>query len=376
MPVSLRVHSWYSLLEGVSSLDTLLDRAVACGQTALALTDTNNLYGLVAFAEKAARRGVRPIFGAHLRHGSSHGVALIGERPGYRNLCRVLSRLHLDCRPGEPSGASSPKGPARLAGPTQDTSLPDLLAEHGDGLHVLTADVGLAERLRPAFGPRLWLEVVRPAAPGRSEKELLEHGRRHGLRLVASTAAHFARPSEYPTYRLATVVRRGSLVERLPARLAVTPEHCLVDEGELRRRFRDLPEAVRNTDLLAEQLRSDVLPCDVVLPPPHLPRGLEEVSYLRRLCERGLRRRDLGDDLKARERLREEMTLIESAGLSGYFLVVRDIARHARRRGHSMALRGSAGNSLVCYLLGITDVNQLRLGLTLERLLHPVRARL
>src|SRR5207245_8129549 len=94
---------------------------------------------------------------------------------------------------------------------------------------------------------------------------------------------------------------------------------------------------------------------------------------LRRLCERGLRRRELGDSLAARQRLREELAVIESAGLAGYFLVVRDIARYARRRHHSMALRGSAGNSLVCYLLEITDVDPLRFHLPLERFLHPGR---
>src|SRR5262249_37803387 len=91
------------------------------------------------------------------------------------------------------------------------------------------------------------------------------------------------------------------------------------------------------------------------------------------LCERGLRQRDLANPLEARRRLREELDVIEAAGLSGYFLVVRDVANHARRKGHSMALRGSAGNSLVCYLLRITDVDPLRFGLPLERFLHPGR---
>src|SRR5207302_2287878 len=95
--------------------------------------------------------------------------------------------------------------------------------------------------------------------------------------------------------------------------------------------------------------------------------------YLRLLCERGLRRRDLGEDLTARQRLREELAVIETGALVGYFLVVRDIARYARRQGYSMALRGSAGNSLVCFLLEITDVDPLRFDLPLERFLHPGR---
>jgi DNA-directed DNA polymerase III PolC len=353
MPTLLHVHSWYSLLEGASSPEALLRRAAACGYTALALTDTNNLYAMVGFTELAHRHGVRPLLGACLRQHRFHCVALVADRAGYRSLCRVLSRLHLD---------------------TGDTpSLVPLLRDNNEGLHVLVDDLVLAERLREAFGPRLWLEVVRPPRLPRQQQELLEHGRKLGLRPVASTAAHFATPEEYPAFRLVTAARRGMLLEQLPRQLPLTPAHHLVDRAELARRFRDLPEAVRNSDALAEQLRSDVVPCDTVLPPAKLPRGVDAVRYLRLLCERGLSRRDLVDNLDARFRLREELAVIEAAELSSYFLVVRDIARHARRKGHGMALRGSAGNSLVCFLLEITDVDPLRFRLPLERFLHPGR---
>src|SRR5215472_13207481 len=94
MPVSLHTHSWYSLLEGVTGIEALLERAAACGYGALALTDTNNLYGAVAFAEQARRQGIRPLLGACLRQHRARCVALVAERAGYRSLCRVLSRLH------------------------------------------------------------------------------------------------------------------------------------------------------------------------------------------------------------------------------------------------------------------------------------------
>jgi DNA-directed DNA polymerase III PolC len=353
MPVSLHTHSWYSLLEGASAPEALLARAAACGYTALALTDSNNLYGAVAFAEAAPRYGVRPLLGACLRSRRRRCVALVGERAGYRNLCRVLSRLHLDAA-----------GPPDLA---------ELLSACADGLHVLVEDPALAERLREAFGARLWLEVVRPPRSPEHERVLLAAGRRLGLRPVASTAAHFATADDYPAFRLAAAVRQTTLLERVPARLAVTPDHHLADAAALRRRFRDLPAALRHADALAEQLRADVLPHEVILPQPRLREGLGAGRYLRRLCERGLRRRELGDSLAARQRLREELALVEAAGLAGYFLVVRDLARYARRKGHGIALRGSAGNSLVCYLLEITDVDPLRFNLALDRFLHPGR---
>jgi DNA-directed DNA polymerase III PolC len=246
--------------------------------------------------------------------------------------------------------------------------------ENAEGLHLLLDDEVLAEKLRDAFRSRLWIEIVRPPRSPRHERELVACAQRLSLPLVASTAVHFAAPNEYHAFRLANAVRQTMLLEQLPRQLSITPEHHLVDKETFRRRFHDLPAAVRNTVLLREQLRSSVLPRTVILPPPHVPRSLDANRYLELLCERGLRRRGLGGDLAARQRLREEVTIIEATGLAGYFLIVRDIARYARRKNHSMALRGSAGNSLVCYLLEITDVNPLRFGLPMERFLHPGRA--
>src|SRR2546423_92437 len=149
MPIAPHTHSWCSLLEGASSLPALLARAAEAGYSALALTDTNNLLGIVPFVEQAPRHGVRPLPGACLRAGREHCLALIAERAGYRSLCQVISRLHL----GEPG------------------SLADLLAGSADGLHVLVDDAALAERLAPVFERRLWLELVRPrgARAGRHE---------------------------------------------------------------------------------------------------------------------------------------------------------------------------------------------------------------
>jgi DNA-directed DNA polymerase III PolC len=361
MPAALHVHSHYSLLEGASAPAALLTQAAAGGHAAVALTDTNNLLGAVAFRD--ASTGPRPLLGACLKQQRTRCIALIADRAGYRSLCRVLSLLHLQAGPPGHEATAPPR------------PLADLLCDHADGLHVLADDPALAERLAEAFGRRLWLEVVRPRPDAaRHEAGLLACGRRLGLRPVASTAAHFATPDDYAAFRVAAAVRRRTLIDRLPAVLAVTPQHHLAPVAELRRRFADLPEAVANTDALAELLSSDVLPRDVVLPAPRGTGPAEQAAELRRLCEAGLRRRDRGDDLAARRRLREELAVIEAAGLAGYFLVVREIAEHARRRRHRMALRGSAGNSLVCYLLGVTDVDPLRFGLPPERFLHPGRA--
>jgi DNA-directed DNA polymerase III PolC len=349
--IPLHVHSHYSLLEGVDSPDALLQRAAACGYPALALTDSNNLYGAVAFVEAAQRHGVRPILGSCLRLGRQRCTLLIAETAGYHNLCRVLSRLHLH----------APR------------SLPELLANNTDGLHALIDDPALAEPFAELFGSRLWLEIIRPGRSPAHERALLERGQARGLKPVASVAAHFATPDGHTLLRLLTAARQGTLLDRVPTRSPVTPAHCLAPAEELYHRFRDLPEALVNLDRLARQCRSDVLPRDLVLPASPVPKGETPLGYLRSLCEQGLARHSWTDESATRQRLARELHLITQRDLAGYFLVVHEITREARRRGFGMALRGSAGNSLVCYLLNITNVDPLHFDLPLERFLHPGR---
>src|SRR5437868_1151800 len=124
MLASLHTHSWYSMLEGVSSPAALLSRAAACGYEAVALTDTNNLCGAVPFLGAAKQHGVRALLGACLRQQRTRCVALIAEPAGWRSLCKVLTRLHL----------------------LEKVRLADVLAENAEGLHVLSDDVPLAER--------------------------------------------------------------------------------------------------------------------------------------------------------------------------------------------------------------------------------------
>src|SRR5262249_26222801 len=197
------VTAWFSLGEGTASPGLLLRRAADGGHRSMALTDVNNLYGAVAFVESAARLGVRPIVGACLRQGGERAVALAADRAGYRNLCRTISRIQM-------SQASRGREPPESVAP----DLAEALRDHDEGLHLLVDEPALAEKLCDAFRGRLWLEVIRPRDP-RHERRLLECGRRLGLKAVASTAAHLADAGEYPTYRVITAMRRGTLIDRV-----------------------------------------------------------------------------------------------------------------------------------------------------------------
>ena len=206
------------------------------------------------------------------------------------------------------------------------------------------------------------------------ERDLLACGERLQLQLVASTAAHFAMPDDYATYRVASAVRQNTLLDQLPPTLA---DHAAASSrvagrtaspfrrpARRRRQYRPSRRRCSTTRCCRASASCRRRACRANSTRP---------TFLRKLCERGLRERDLGANPAAQQRLREELAIIDAEQLATYFLTVRDIARYARHKGHSMALRGSAGNSLVCYLLYITDVDPLRFRLPFERFLYQGR---
>jgi DNA polymerase III alpha subunit len=270
-------------------------------------------------------------------------------------LCRIVSRIHQQTT----------------------TPLPKLLAENADGLHVLIDNPFVCKApLTDAFRGRLWTELLRPGGTESNERALVEAGSRYGARPVAAIGSHFAHSTSYPVYRLLTALRLAKPLDDLPGRLPAGPAHSLATPEEVYERFRDLPDALANAGRLAEICRSDVLPRGIVLPPAKLPDGQDPESYLRLLCERALTQRTVPDEPGVRRRLAEELSVISQHDLPAYFLAVHEIAAEAHRRSWPISLRGSAGSSLVCHLLGISDINPLRFGLRMERFLHSGRSEL
>jgi DNA polymerase III alpha subunit len=348
--VPLHAFSWYSLNEGVDPPARLLERAASLGYAALGLTDVNSLAGCLEFCTEAQKCAVRPILGARLRHQGQRATALIAEAGGWRSLSRIISRIRGDKPP----------------------PFTRLLCECAEGLQLLTDDERLLKPpVSDVYLNRLWVEVVRPALPQEKERALLEVGARVLARPVASLGVHFAAQPGYETYRLLTAIRQGKTLRQLAKRLSVVPAYHLADVDEVHSRFQDLPEAIANTARLADLCRADVLPRGAVLPPARVPPGQDADSYLRLLCERALPARAVADEPAAGRRLAHELQVVAQHGMAPYLLTVALIAGESRRQNWPMALHGSAGSSLVWYLLGITDVDPLKYGLRPERFLHP-----
>lgn len=371
MNVLLDVKSWYSLLEGLDPPERLVEKAVESGYQAVALTDVNSIMGLPAFVESASRLGIRSITGATLAHPRlpqcPRVIALAGAMEGYAELCALITQIK------------------RLeeSKTIDEGDFLSLLLQNSKDLRFLVEEPKWLAAFQKSHGNRTFGLVVRSQTEGVSgrakylESILLEQAMALGLKSVVSSRVTMADPKRAVVEPLLRAIRTRGIVDLTSDGLAGlgvnAMKNALCTPQALQHRFRDLPRLCQNTIDLFGDLESNVLPSKILFPTPREKWKVSGSVRLRHLCKRGMGRRGYATDAEANKRLALELGLIERLGFTGYFLVVRSIAKKARRMGMSMALRGSAGNSLVCFLLEITEVDPLRFELPLERFLHEGR---
>jgi len=355
--VHLHVHSNYSLSRGGSTGGELLERARSLGMSALALTDTNALYGALPFYTLAREMGIKPIIGAVIddpRDPKKYAVLLARSRAGYAQLCQAITDRQLQ----------------------EDFCLAKCLREHREGLFLLTPDLELAAALAGDWeAGTLFIELVH-RGDGASRallRQQVEFARRHRLPVVATNAVFFHDASRYDTHRVLVAIEKNSVLEALRPEELAHPQQYLKSEAEMRRLFRQLPEALTNAARIASAC---ALEFDLGTPMfPHfpLPEGETPYSYLSKLAFDGLRERCRPLTPEALQRLQYELSVIDQLGFSEYFLIVWDIVNYARKERIPVVGRGSAADSLVSYCLGITAVDPIAYGLYFERFLNLSR---
>ena len=401
--VHLHVHSSYSLREGALTIAKLAKLATADGQPALAITDTNNLFGALEFSEKLSKDGVQPIIGVQLavdfgdadaslaqerlRQPEPGGLVLLARNEaGYQSLMRLVTSAWIDT---EDEGYAHVKLPA--------------LAEDAAGLIALTGGMagpvdslfraGRPEAARARidslariFGDRLYVEIQRHGLDETRETERLlrDMAYRRGLPLVASNEPYFAARSDFEAHDALLCISEGATLGD-DARRRLTPEHRFKTRAEMRALFADLTEATDNSVEIA--LRCSYRP---TTRKPILPRFTTGVAEDSERAEAGELRRQAEEGLKARlsahppahdytlkdyeERLAFELDVIEKMKFPGYFLIVADFIKWAKEQGIPVGPgRGSGAGSLVAYALTITDLDPMRFGLLFERFLNPER---
>ena len=392
MYVELHCASAFSFLQGASLPETLIERAAALGYASLALLDADGVYGAPRFHKAAKQAGLKPIVGAELTigdwglgvrdrgAGSSQSPipnpqsptwslpVLVESQEGYRNLCRLITRMKM--RAG--------KGAGPLALEELDGSTRGLVAL--GGLPLLDASRygvgGLLDRLVGLFGRRnvyveLQRHLQRDGEAGNAALDAL--ARAYRVPVIATNGVRFAAPADRPLFDVLTCVRHKTALDAAGRLLARNAERYLKSPEAMAQLFSDRPEALAATASLAERLEYTMADLGYRFPTYPVPDGETETSFLRHITDAGARDRYRPYHDKACAQIARELDLIAKLDLAGYFLIVWDIVNFARQQGILVQGRGSAANSAVCYSLGITAVDPIAMDLLFERFLSEER---
>ncbi|TAK50034.1 MAG: DNA polymerase III subunit alpha [Xanthobacteraceae bacterium] len=403
--VHLHVHSSFSLLEGALTIARLAELAKADRQPALALTDTDNLFGALEFSEKMAGSGIQPIIGCALavdfgdqEAGGPRGaipappprlVLLAPSEAGYRSLMRLNSRAFLETPPHERPHLKA----AWLEGEAEHlialTGGPDGPLAAAFAVNQAALAAGRAELLARLFGDRLYVELQRHGVEAErlAEPALIDLAYARGLPLVATNEPYFATADDYEAHDALICIAEGRLIADAERR-QLTPEHRFKTRAEMAVLFADLPEALASTVEIARRCshrpttRKPILPRFTVGGSASVADAeAAEAAELQAQAEEGLAQRLAANGLAPgvseeayRERLGFELGVIGRMKYPGYFLIVADFIKWAKSQGIPVGPgRGSGAGSLVAYSLTITDLDPIRFGLLFERFLNPDR---
>jgi DNA polymerase-3 subunit alpha len=386
--VHLHVHSEYSLLDGLSSCRELAERGAELGMPAVALTDHGAMYGAVQFYKACKAAGIKPILGMEAyvaargrsdrdaqrdrRH--SHVVLLAQNNTGYRNLMSLATIAQLE---------------GFYYKPRVDK---EVLAEHNDGIIVLSG-CGSSEvvrlirdgRIDDARGVMSWYREV---FEGRYFLELQEHfipelsaanghlvtlARELDLPLVATNDVHYTRREDASIHDVLLCIQTGKTVNE-PQRMRMEGDtYYMASAEEMATLFPETPEALANTVRIAEMCEVDLEFGNYHLPIFEVPEGHDARTYLRFLCEQGLKNKYDVLTPQIKERLDYELDVIHEMGFDTYFLIVWDLCRFSHDQGIWWNVRGSGASSIVAYSLSITNLDPLKHGLIFERFLNTGR---
>ncbi|MDD5710483.1 MAG: DNA polymerase III subunit alpha [Candidatus Colwellbacteria bacterium] len=393
--VHLHTHSHYSLLDGLSKIDALIDKAKSLGMEALAITDHGNLYGSVEFYQKAKKAGTKPIIGMEgyvaqrSRHDKEPGkdseryhlTLLVKNEMGYKNLVQLATKAHLEGFYYKPRMdrellEAHHEGLICLSGcPAGELSR---ALEHGEK----TKAYEIAKYYKRLFGDDYYIEI-QPQTKF-NQKDLTELAQELDIKVVATQDSHYVERADQPTHDILLAIQTGNKIDDesrfnfggYMAFFASAEEMLeLFKEGGMAIDEKSALEAIDNTAEVSEKCNFDFKLKQLHLPKYQLPQGEKNsIEYLRKLVNGGIKERFGKADKAIQDRIEHELAIIQKTGFEDYFLIVQDLVNWAKDRGIMVGPgRGSAAGSLVSYLLNITEVDPLKYGLLFERFLNPER---
>ncbi|MBE6940349.1 MAG: DNA polymerase III subunit alpha, partial [Ruminococcaceae bacterium] len=388
--VHLHVHTEYSLLDGACRIKDLPKRIKEMGQTAVAITDHGAMYGAIDFYRACKAEGIHPVIGCEvyvaarsrfdkvyeLDAESRHLVLLCKNETGYRNLSYMVSQAYVD---------------GFYIKPRIDL---DLLRQHSEGLIALSACLAgeipkrllngnyegakeYALMMQEIFGEEnFYLELQDHGIRSQVEvnHQLLRMHQETGIPLVCTNDAHYIRKEDAESHDVLLCIQTGKTVDD-ENRMRYEPRNFyLRSTEEMEELFRAYPEAIENTQRIADRCHFDFTFGTYHLPEFRLPEGYDSPTYLRQLCDEGFMNRYGEENASYRQQLNYELDMIEKMGFTDYFLIVSDFVRYAKAQGIPVGPgRGSAAGSMVAYCLDITDIDPMQYSLYFERFLNPER---
>jgi error-prone DNA polymerase len=379
MFVELHAQSAFTFLEGADHPEALVAEAARRGMSAVALVDRDGVYGAPRFHRAAVDAGIRPLVGSELTlTGGARLPVLVEDREGWQNLCRLITRAKL----------GAPKGKAAITLEDLEGSATGLVCLTGGARGPLAQSVRagdrdgarrILERLVGIFGrANVFVEIQRhfDRAQEHDLERLVALARSARVPLLATNQPLYARPGGRALADVFTCIREKTDLDRAGRRLLINAERGLRDAATMTAAFRDMPEAVTASGELALRLGFTLKDLGYRFPDFPLPPGTSAHAHLRDLVARGVRDRygDTGPVAeRARRQVAHELEIIGRLDLAGYFLIVWDIVEFCRGNAVLVQGRGSAANSAVCYALGITAVDPVKMDLLFERFLSESR---
>ncbi len=386
----LHTHTAFSLLDGEGTIKKILDRAKELGQTSMAITDHGCMFGVIDFYEYAKSIGIKPVLGCEVyvaargRHdkiheldaSSSHLILLAKNNEGYKNLMNIVSIGYVD---------------GFYYKPRIDM---EVLRQNSEGIIALSACmIGVLSKkilngdyegaktsaleFIDIFGKENYFIEIQDHGIFEQKmlnRELIRLARELDLGVVATNDIHYVKREDAEFQDILMCIQMGKTVTDDDRMKMSTQEMFVKSEDEMKELFSYIPEAIENTQKIADMCNVDIEFGKLHLPEFALPEGYTSPQYLRELCIKGFEKRYPDADDSLRERLEYELSTIEAMGYVDYFLIVWDFIHFARENGIMVGPgRGSAAGSIVSYCLEITNIDPIKYELIFERFLNPER---
>ena len=388
--VHLRVHSNFSLAEGMLSFDYLANFCVKNNQPAIAITDTSNMFGVLEFSLEMVANGIQPIIGIQVEIApSSEDEVNIGEviliaksDVGYKNLLKISSNLSINKDFNKfVSYANLIENKDEIILLTGGTEKGFIGKPAGLGNSNLT--YSRLELLKKLFADNLYIEIQRHGMKNEevSEPLLLKAAEDFNLPIVGTNDCYFSSPEKYNSHQVLTCIDKGLTISS-PERRLLTKEHYLKKSSAMLSLFSDIPEAIENTLIIAQRCSISVKTHKPILPTFPGLKNITENDYLFKISLEGLDKRFIDSVVsfsietknKYKVRLKKELKIINEMGFSGYFLIVYDFIKWSKDNSIPVGPgRGSGAGSIAAWALKITDLDPIKWGLLFERFLNPER---